>query len=125
MPLRPRILIVEDDIEIREALTECLDMEGFDVTTAGNGAEGLERLAEGPLPEAVLLDLVMPVLDGAGTLARIRSHPEWSKIPVIVSSADPLAPAVAADAARYLQKPYGIADAVAALRATLTAPDRA
>jgi CheY-like chemotaxis protein len=114
----PRVLVIEDDDEIRSALAEYLvDVEGFEVALAENGAVGLARLEQGPLPGAVLVDSLMPVLDGAGTIARMRANPAWAKIPVILSSGDPRAPSLAAD--RWLAKPFSIDDLVATLRDVL------
>src|SRR5689334_14976332 len=70
---RQRVLVIEDDADIRASLVEYLEDEGFEVAAAENGAVGLARLAAGPLPGVVLLDSAMPVLDGAGTLARLRA----------------------------------------------------
>jgi two-component system, OmpR family, alkaline phosphatase synthesis response regulator PhoP len=114
----PRVLVIDDDEEIRAALAEYLvDVEGYEVALAGNGAEGLASLEEGPLPSAVLVDSIMPVLDGAATIERIRANPAWAKIPVILSSGDPRATSLDAD--RWLAKPFSIDDLVAALRDVL------
>lgn len=117
---RPRVLVIEDDADIRSALVECLEDVGYDVAAAANGADGLARLADGPLPGAVLLDSMMPVLDGAATLARMRANPEWASIPVIVSSADARAPQLSAD--RLLTKPFSVDDLVATLKELLDDP---
>ncbi len=72
---RARVLVIEDDADLRAALVDYLEAEGYAVSAAENGAAGLARLADGPLPGVVLLDSTMPVLDGAATLARLRSNP--------------------------------------------------
>jgi CheY-like chemotaxis protein len=114
----PRVLVIDDDEEIRSALAEYLvDVEGYEVALAVNGADGLARLEQGPLPGAVLVDSIMPVLDGAATIERIRANPAWAKIPVILSSGDPRATSLAAD--RWLAKPFSIDDLVATLRDVL------
>ncbi len=64
------VLVVDDDEGIREVLTQCLAFEGYAVRGASDGLEGLARLTESPPPALVLLDLMMPRLDGAGFLAR-------------------------------------------------------
>ena len=84
-----RILIVEDDPDIRNALVEILGEEGYQIDWAENGREGLDYLAAAPeLPELIMLDLMMPVLDGFGFREGQRAHPQWADIPVIVMSAD-------------------------------------
>jgi CheY-like chemotaxis protein len=82
-----RILIVEDDFSIREAIAELLEGEGYSVTCASNGAEALERLAAGSVPSLIVLDLMMPVMDGWAFRSAQRSDPRLSAIPVLVVSA--------------------------------------
>jgi CheY-like chemotaxis protein len=82
-------MVVEDDYAIRETLRELLEEEGYRVTQASNGAEALARLrdTEGP-PSLILLDLMMPVMDGWEFRDAIAGDPKLSEIPVIVISAD-------------------------------------
>jgi CheY-like chemotaxis protein len=72
---RPTILIVDDDPGIRTMLVEVLTLEGYPLETATNGQEAVQKLSQGG-PRVVLLDLVMPVLDGRGTLAALEQDPE-------------------------------------------------
>jgi CheY-like chemotaxis protein len=111
------VLVIEDDAEIRDALVEYLEEEGYEVACAENGADGLTRLGDGPLPSVVLLDSAMPVLDGAATLARLRANPAWAAIPVVLSSADARVAELGAD--RYLTKPFTVGDLVATLKELL------
>ena len=83
-----RILIVEDDTAIREVLTEILEMDGYDVSSASNGEEGLTALTQRPPPDLILLDLMMPIKDGFAFRKEQLAHQEWSAIPVIVLSAN-------------------------------------
>lgn len=83
-----KILIIEDDQDIREVLTEILGDEGYDVNVAGNGEEGLECLRQGDLPNLIILDLMMPVMDGFAFRAEQCANATWCDIPVIVMSAD-------------------------------------
>ena len=107
-----RILIVEDDHELRDLLQIVLREEGFEVDTCENGQLAIERLQEGKknkdLPSMVILDLNMPVLDGWEVATRLDADPELQDIPVIVSSATKeqgeKAKALHADA--YLVKPF-------------------
>ncbi len=85
---RHAILVVDDDFDIREALAEILEDRGFVVTTAANGLEALERLRTMTQPpSAILLDLMMPVMDGYGFLDACRNEPPLASIPVIVITA--------------------------------------
>jgi CheY-like chemotaxis protein len=82
------ILVVEDDDDIREALCEMLADEGYAVEVATNGAEALDRLrAMDAKPCLVLLDLMMPVMDGWTFLAEQRRDANLASVPVVVLSA--------------------------------------
>jgi CheY-like chemotaxis protein len=84
---RPRVLVVEDDPDLRELLVAILEGEGLVVEGAAQGVQALERLAaDAPLPAAVVLDLLMPLMDGREFLRRKSVRPEWSLIPVVVLS---------------------------------------
>ena len=84
------VLLVDDDADIRAALTDFLRDEGFVVHTARNGREALKWLRDnGDQPNVVLLDLMMPVMDGRAFLDARESDPQLSAIPVVVVSADP------------------------------------
>ena len=78
------ILVVEDDTDVRESIREVLEDAGYNVTTAANGAEGLNRL-EAKRPSLILLDLMMPVMSGPELLAILRQR--GSDVPVVVVSA--------------------------------------
>lgn len=101
------ILIVEDDDEIRDLLAEMLAEAGFTVATARNGREGLDRLRSGPHPDVVLLDLMMPVMDGWQLRAEMLGDPALAKIPVIIVSgaADMQDDGSSLAASRILTKP--------------------
>jgi CheY-like chemotaxis protein len=83
-----RILIVEDDNSIRELLVELLQGEGYDVTSAVNGLEGLKSLEQNPSFNLILIDLMMPVMDGYTFRTEQMKNPKFSKIPVVVMSAE-------------------------------------
>ncbi|MEJ7735002.1 MAG: response regulator [Polyangiaceae bacterium] len=85
----PRILLVDDDTDVRETLQELLQEEGFDVRMAANGAEALgvlEDLQCAP-PDVILLDIMMPVMDGPQFLESYAARPELPVVPVVVMSA--------------------------------------
>lgn len=90
-------------------MAECLEAEGYAVLTAPNGAAALERLAAGARPALVVLDLVMPVMNGTEFLERLRALPQFAGLPVLLMTAampsrsSPI-PAVTA----VLQKPFEI-----------------
>ena len=81
-----RLLLVDDDPDIRLLLGSYLEAEGHQVETAADGEEGLRRARES-LPEVILLDCVMPVLDGVETLRRLRRDPLTVHLPVIFLTA--------------------------------------
>jgi len=103
------VLIVEDDSDIREALTQILEEEGYPVDSAPNGKVGLDRLHERP-PCLILLDLMMPVMNGWQFREGQRKDPSISDIPVVVISADGGArrEAEAMGAHGFMQKPVGL-----------------
>jgi CheY-like chemotaxis protein len=103
-----RVLVVDDDAEIRSALKGALIDEGFEVATASNGRDALDHLRQGSgLPFVILLDLRMPVMDGRAFLAARASDPVLAVIPVIVLTAD-LASHQVAGASSVLIKPFGL-----------------
>lgn len=83
---RPRLLVLDDDADMRAALADELAAHGYDVALAADGEEGLRRLQEGGRPMAVLLDLLMPGMDGGEFLARMREEPAFADLPVVVLS---------------------------------------
>jgi CheY-like chemotaxis protein len=87
MKARP-LMVVDDDADLRDAISEVLRDAGYEVIAANNGRHALQVLAQSnPLPGLVLLDMMMPVLDGEGFLAEVRVHPQWRTIPVLIFSA--------------------------------------
>jgi CheY-like chemotaxis protein/anti-sigma regulatory factor (Ser/Thr protein kinase) len=80
------VMLVEDDEATREMMARTLDKAGWDVTEAGNGREALDRLAQ-ETPRLILLDLMMPVMDGFDFLLEMRANTDWQDIPVIVLTA--------------------------------------
>jgi CheY-like chemotaxis protein len=105
-----RILVVEDDPGIRESLVECLETEGFEVQPAANGAEGLARLRT-RRPNLVVLDLVMPVMNGAEFLDAVARDAALRDVPVLLMTAAMPSPGESLPrATAYLSKPFELGE---------------
>lgn len=87
MPITRRILVIDDDAQIRAIASACLNLVGkWEVLTAASGAEGIAQAAE-HRPDAILLDVMMPGMDGTATLRALRAARETAGIPVIMLTA--------------------------------------
>jgi CheY-like chemotaxis protein len=104
------ILIVDDDPDIRESLTEILGDEGYRVSGVQNGVEALAYLRAQTRPSLILLDMMMPEMDGWRFRLEQQKHPDLSGIPVVILSAhgNVREAALALGAADYLRKPLRI-----------------
>jgi CheY-like chemotaxis protein len=119
-----RILLVEDDLAIREAVQAALEEEGYRVTCAANGRDALDLLHSGTATDLIILDLRMPVMDGWEFRAVQKSNPAIAAIPIIAVSADGSAKAAAIDAEAYLRKPLSIEGLLGTIARILTASER-
>jgi DNA-binding response OmpR family regulator len=109
------VLIVEDDPDLRAMLDQLLFLEGFNTLTAENGSAALGLLRQPPRPNVILLDLMMPIMDGWGFRERQRSDAELSSIPVVILSA--IADrATSLEAAAILPKPLNFDQLVTVVR---------
>jgi len=107
------VLLVDDDDDVREALAELIKLRGFPLLTATNGVEALSLLQKGT-PCIILLDLVMPIMDGWQLLAKLRASPALREVPVVVISAHAASnPPTGVN--RVLTKPIDLEDLYASL----------
>lgn len=88
MHVAKSILIIEDDVSIRELLVELLESEGYKVFSAENGLEALSILNKGTKLNLIIVDLMMPVMDGYAFRKEQLKNDSWSNIPTIVMSAE-------------------------------------
>ncbi len=107
------VLVVDDETDIRDAVSEVLSEEGYEVASASDGIEALKK-ARALRPSVVLLDLMMPRMNGWEFCAARRRDPELAAIPVIVLSA--LGRVSGLDCAGYIQKPFDLEQLVTAVR---------
>jgi CheY-like chemotaxis protein len=106
-----KVMVIDDDDAILEVMRDILEDEGYRVATAANGREALERLrADVTRPSLILLDLMMPVMDGWAFRSEQSRDPELDAIPVIVLSADANVRSTAdkLQVSGYLRKPIGM-----------------
>lgn len=99
------ILIVEDDADLREMMAQLLTLEGFRTETVANGQDALDYLRKGDPPDLILLDLMMPIMDGWEFRRRQREDPELAAVPVVVLSALDQARAADLGGTAFLKKP--------------------
>lgn len=112
---RRRILVVEDDADIRDAVASLLEGEGFLVVQVGNGREALEYLRTHEAPALILLDLMMPVMDGWTFRAIQMADPKLARIPILVCSAGGHGP-LPVERERFLRKPFELSRLLSAVR---------
>jgi DNA-binding response OmpR family regulator len=123
----PRILIVDDEADLRTVLRFGLEAEGFDVIEAGDGEEGLRRAHE-LLPDLMVLDLMLPKMDGYKVCRTLKFDERFRGMPVVILSARSgeqdrqLAHTMGADA--FVTKPYEMRGLVAVIRQKLEEPRR-
>ena len=116
-----RVLVVDDEPAVRDSLRRALELEGYDVDLAVDGEDALSRLEQPTHPDAVILDILMPGIDGLEVCRRIRSGGD--QVPVLMLTAraevDSRVAGLDAGADDYLPKPFALAELLARLRALL------
>jgi CheY-like chemotaxis protein len=120
-----KVLVVDDDIRNVFALTSTLEQRGMKVVFAENGREGIERLHQHPNTDLVLLDIMMPEMDGYETAQAIRAMPRFEHLPIISLTAKAMKgdreKAIAAGASDYITKPVDVDQLVSMMRVWLDA----
>jgi two-component system, OmpR family, response regulator MprA len=116
-----RVLVVDDERAVRESLRRALELEGYDVELAADGQEALDRLEAGPAPDAVILDVLMPAVDGLEVCSQLRRS--GSRLPVLMLTAraevENRVAGLDAGADDYVTKPFALEELLARLRALL------
>ena len=116
MPRRPpKVLVVEDDEDMRNVYSHWLRGSGCEVTEAGDGADAIQIVGAGALPDVIVLDLMLPTLDGQAVWQELAAHAETAQIPVVVVTAS-TADLSGLSVASILRKPVTSESLVAAVR---------
>lgn len=110
---KAKILVVDDDPDIRVAITTILESQDYEVDTASDGVEALDRLRQEP-PDLLILDLLMPRKDGFEVVKELRGNPKYAKLPILILTSVPEEPGrrryeletgLAMDVQDYVEKP--------------------
>jgi two-component system, OmpR family, response regulator MprA len=116
-----KILVVDDERAVRDSLRRALELEGYEIELAENGREALDRLDSGPDPDALVLDVLMPGVDGLEVCRTLRRN--GSRLPVLMLTArtqvEDRVEGLDAGADDYLIKPFALEELLARLRALL------
>lgn len=120
--IQPKILVVDDELDLVSTVAYRLKFAHYEVVTAGNGQEALAKAAE-EKPDLILLDTNMPVMNGHEMLKRLRSDPDLKHIPVIMLTAraapEDIVAASAYGIADYTTKPFDITELIEKVRTAL------
>src|SRR5437867_6259834 len=120
--MAPEVLVVEDEPDIRALIVHHLTRDGFRCRTAADGTEALTRL-RAAAPDLIVLDLMLPGIDGLEVTRRLRAEPAWSAVPIIMltAKADEVDRVVGLElgADDYVAKPFSPRELVARVRAVL------
>jgi CheY-like chemotaxis protein len=110
-----KILIVEDDEDIRDILKDFFEAEGCDVAAAVNGRAALDHLEEKGRPDLIFLDLMMPIMSGEEFVHHLKKNPDWAQTPIVIMSADHQTSKVAGELKikNFVRKPITLRSLVA------------
>jgi CheY-like chemotaxis protein len=105
-------MLLEDNSDMSELISDALAMEGHAVDSGRTGADGIEVLTRNPPPDVIVTDLVMPIMDGVAFVTWLRAHPRLHTIPCVMISGDPSdrERALASGADAFLIKPFRYGD---------------
>ncbi len=109
-----RVLVVDDEADIRATVTAMLEIEGYDVDEAANGADALHAIEE-HAPDLILLDMRMPILDGWGFASELRRRGHRTPIVVMTAARDAARWASEIAASAFVAKPFGLDDLINAV----------
>ena len=120
MEKKPHILLVDDEQDITSNLSAYLNRSGFETSTAGDGEEALEQVKK-HMPDLIVLDVLMPIMDGREMLRKLRQADDWTPVILLtqVGEASERAMALEEGADDYLNKPFDPHELVARMRAVL------
>lgn len=121
-PESPKILVVDDETAIRNLLHDLLGDEGYTVSTASNGRAAL-GLVRQERPDLILMDVMMPELDGLETLRRLRAESASAAVPVILMSAAAYLTPDSADGMAFISKPFNLDHVLAVVHHMLSAEE--
>lgn len=120
---RPELVVVEDDLDTREVLQHLFTAEGYRVRSYGDGRSALDGLKQQPSPALIVLDLMLPELDGWQLRVALKEDERLAPVPVVVITADITAKAAAIDADAFLPKPFDFDHMLDVIKRTLEVSD--
>ena len=127
MKAKKKILVIDDENDILLIIKSALHEEGFDVTTANNGYDGL-ALAEDASPDLIILDIMMPEMDGFEVLQQLKENEKTAQIPVVIltgmSSKDKIREALNKGIDYYIVKPFEYRDLVSKVQIAIDDAER-
>src|ERR1700685_1405981 len=118
--METRVLVVDDDADVRDSLRRALGYAGYEVATAVNGADALKSVAKSPV-DLIILDVLMPMLDGLGACRALRDRGDGTPVLVLTArdAVDDRVAGLDAGADDYLVKPFALRELVARMNALL------